>query len=983
MRVFIVWDFTLSPIKNTLQRVADKPPPDVEFEVHGLSSGDLNQGGMFKTHVGPGIDNADRAVVVVDLPNANVGFELGYALGKGKTVALCRFKTDLPKWFAKAPLRDLLIPQVGGPADLRDLAMNGQTVPIPTGTIAPGDGVLFLCGATPDGQAFHEMVEEDWPSWQVQAEYGWTLEDLPERLSGIGTVVWVVPAFPEGIAVRDGPETAAASVIAGFAYARGIEVRIFTSEHARGLGDVAHCAEPFDDTRSLMQKLSAIATPDPGHVDPLAIWRRELRRRHTKLVPFFPDEAPAMLDEVCVQLDLAPDQRGQFASADLRPRKLRALLDPAGGRCGRWIITGDPGAGKTTLARHLTWTLAADTTGPIPVYLPLARLAADPKRPFVMAAKLLDGIASDAEKAAVVEALKGAAPGRIWLLLDGLDEVAPERQEAIVGVISAWADLLPDAVIAVFSRPVAYRKTEHFRRARIQPLSADAQADLLSRWLSDARAAEVQAHCAKVGLERLVANPLMLTLIAMIARGDAPLPLDRGALYDRAVTLLLKRGHCAEKRGVKAPISARRIMGALSLALHRGEGEHWSLEELDEALMALRRADDALNFELKESWGTNEGFLADVARNSGVLAPDDALQGRWRYLHRSLREMLVAEALDRDASALSDVRRIFDDQTDRAFGRNLARRWAEVVLLSIGRGCMGPQDVRRLAKLNNEVARRGLLDGLKLALDDCLDLILEISEECLGDDLLMIAGRWPADVVARGLWRRMTSSTSAQLLALFWYVLENIGEASLQMLKARTGIPKAMPALQWLPIPAGRLPSGDSGSPDIEVPGFQMMAFPVTQLEFDAVMRPVDERSEYTNPIDVNWYTANFFAAICGARLPTGDEWEYACRAGTRSTWWSGDDERELRRVAWYDAENRDGSDLVRPAIPNPWGLLDMHGNVHEWCADWCDDDTRILCGGSWMSTADECGSGVRPGDYPIYRDGYGMRLIRRPLKED
>lgn len=179
---------------------------------------------------------------------------------------------------------------------------------------------------------------------------------------------------------------------------------------------------------------------------------------------------------------------------------------------------------------------------------------------------------------------------------------------------------------------------------------------------------------------------------------------------------------------------------------------------------------------------------------------------------------------------------------------------------------------------------------------------------------------------------------------------------------------------------------------------------------------PQGEDHPVTN---VSWHDAQALAAWLSQtegvryRLPTEAEWEYACRAGSRTRYHSGDEPAMLRgagnafdldsaqhwpALAAQASPYRDGFAFTAPVgsfAPNAWGLHDMHGNVWEWTADWHADDyyaqspvddpqgpadgtVRVRRGGSWHTWAFYARCSYRNWSSPSSRYTLiGIRLVR------
>lgn len=171
--------------------------------------------------------------------------------------------------------------------------------------------------------------------------------------------------------------------------------------------------------------------------------------------------------------------------------------------------------------------------------------------------------------------------------------------------------------------------------------------------------------------------------------------------------------------------------------------------------------------------------------------------------------------------------------------------------------------------------------------------------------------------------------------------------------------------------------------------------YPVEQVSYNDIRGEADGSNwPSSSAVDATSFLGKLRAktGLPELDLPTEAQWEYTCRAGTTTTYNTGDSESALAQAGWYRGNSNNQKHPVGEKVANAWGLYDLHGNVYEWCLDWyqwgnlsgtdpvgaASGSYRNSRGGSWGHGADGAASSFRYNHDPSDRNYYlGFRLFR------
>ena len=684
------------------------------------------------------------------------------------------------------------------------------------------------------------------------------------------------------------------------------------------------------------------------------------------------------------------------------------------------IILGDPGAGKTTFLKYLALVLAEggqlDGKARLPILLPLSAyanaLAADANlRLDHFVGAYYEGRGIDLPISQMLE--EALSQGGAIVLLDGLDEVKElDRRHMVAGRVVEFFRFHRQKgnKFIVTSRIVGYRDVRRavqgMAECTLVDFDDDDIRDFVEKWTGaieraargDTAVAQqkatrereelMDALARNAGVRRLAANPLLLTILALMKRQGISLPERRVELYQKYVDTLLKHWNLArglEERGGRDldVFATLQVLAPLALWMH----------ETSPGVGLVKREDVRRKLiEIFAGRGEEEPerraqeFLADVREHAGLLL--ERGPGEYGFIHLTFQEYLAAMAIGMQGQV--ELGPVVD-----ALGAHIGEDpWREVSLLTVGYmgivqqrpEAAGVALVRLIESAPGEPGAASALAG---------EAVVDawpggVSPTCRARVLSELGATMADD---RNVAPRLRASAGASL--------GRLGDTRPEVM--------TIEGMQFCHVPAGPFWMGSDDDPDaygdekpaheLDIPyDYWMGRYPVTGAQFRFFVSdpegyrgdgwwtrdglkwrgdragPYDIGEPYSPPNHpvsaVTWYEALAFTRWLtarlraagklpngwGVRLPSEAEWEKAARGGIEvpadpyrgavGMGQAGRLERNplpKRRYPWGDVADPNRANYDESGIgatsavgcfaggSSPYGCVEMIGNAWEW----------------------------------------------------
>ncbi len=646
------------------------------------------------------------------------------------------------------------------------------------------------------------------------------------------------------------------------------------------------------------------------------------------------------------------------------------------------VLLGDPGAGKTTFLKVLALALASGQGetlglgGRLPILVPLAAYANALADRDV---SLLAFIARYYEEERKIQVPLGALleralqEGSALLLLDGLDEVRDAgRRHLVIDRVRDFYSRHRKAGkggnrFVLTSRIVGYREVrlaaEGLVEATLVDFDDEEIEDFLGKWTAalekavggatdvarDQAEKEREELLAAVrtnpGVRSLAANPLLLTILALMKRSGIALPDRRVELYKNYVETLLKHWNLARSLAGRSGrdvdlVETMKILEPLALWMHEvspgvGLVKEGELLRKLETLCAGRGHADAAR--------AAQDFLKDVRDHSSLLLSRGA--HHYGFIHLTFQEYLAAVALAHKAREGSSA-------LIEALAPHVGEApWHEVVLLTLG--------------------HLAIIDQWEQAASEVVEGLLDKVPDPPGE-----AAVWMGEAVADAGSGAVTAACRKKVIDALLDTLRAAGRveparrAAAGRVLAAVGDPRAevltVADLELRTVSAGPFRMGsEEADPEgyederpahnCDLPyGYQISRYPVTVAQFREYVKATGEppgdpdslRGSANSPVVwVNWFEALSFCRWLedhwhqegrlpkgwSVSLPSEAEWEKAARGtdGRRYPWGNDfDPDRANTSEAKIQGVSAVG---CFPEGASPWGCEEMSGNVWEW----------------------------------------------------
>ncbi len=729
-----------------------------------------------------------------------------------------------------------------------------------------------------------------------------------------------------------------------------------------------------------------------------------------------------------------PIEASPYQTGQLGPRQnLLHTLHTA----SRLLVLGEPGSGKTVALERLAWELCGDPQPAVPVLIRLFRYEGAPLGEWVRSFLQETGhLRLDDERALAAFLEEGQT--RCFFLFDGLNEVPPGARERLVGELVRWMKAHPRHPTILTSRA----QDELWRRLRdevsqvvvVQPIAGEQARAYLVAHL--AASGDTLYNRLDERLRAMAGTPLILWLIKEAGAAGESVPGNRGELYARFVSRMLRRD---TDRRLDADIREAVKRAALAdLAYHLGQGQRLACPR-DEAVGVVARRLGEERAEAVVGACARHGLLAGeetlwfaphqtVQEHFAALALRDLAQQEWRAgvwgrLRRAGRQLLDGRpggvmglaADDWWTETFVQLAGLVDDPNRLARDVARANPWLAWWCVEEGRAVdeatrawVEERSIRLLRSERVSDRRRAVQALARMRSERAAAHLFRLAG---GDDPEM------AGLAARALLQ-MGEAVRSRALALAQQTEAPLYRAGLAYLEALLGQPVVFvpPGPFLMGSDKARNPqASDAELPQhtVTLPGYWIGRYPVTVARFRAFIeasghQPADADS-LKGPDDhpvvkVSWRDALAYCRWLADRsglpvtLPSEAEWEKAARGADGRIYPWGDEPPDKERCNFDNpAGGTTPVGRYSPRGDSPYGCADMAGNVWEWTRtrsgfkypykaedgrEQLDDNgLRVVRGGSFDSSGWWVRCAVRYIGYPSYCSwSGGFRVVVVPV---